>query len=91
LVITLEDICDPTRLALVVYNMQVGIVKQIENGQQITDRVVQVLEAARKAGSGLLHTPHVTTEGTHGCISVPHGDGMAKGQVGRRCHTLVLA
>jgi len=32
----LEDIWDPTRLALVVYDMQVGIVKQIENGQQIT-------------------------------------------------------
>ncbi len=36
-------------MALVVYDMQVGIVKQIENGQQITDRVPQVLEAARKA------------------------------------------
>ena len=47
---TLEDICDPTRLALVVYDMQVGIVKQIENGQRITDNVVQVLAAARKAG-----------------------------------------
>jgi hypothetical protein len=29
--------------------MQVGIVKQIENGQQIADRVLQVLEAARAA------------------------------------------
>jgi biuret amidohydrolase len=47
---TLEDICDPARLALIVYDMQVGIVKQIANSQQITDRVVQVLEAARKAG-----------------------------------------
>jgi biuret amidohydrolase len=47
---TLEDICDPTRLALVVYDMQVGIVKQIENGRQIPDKVVQVLEAARKVG-----------------------------------------
>ena len=44
---TLEDVCDPTRLALIVYDMQVGIVKQIENGQQITDRVVQVLEGIR--------------------------------------------
>ena len=44
---TLEDVCDPTRLALIVYDMQVGIVNQIENGQQITDRVRQVLEAAR--------------------------------------------
>ena len=24
---TLDDVCDPTRLALVVYDMQVGIVK----------------------------------------------------------------
>ena len=47
---TLDEVCDPARLALVVYDMQVGIVKQIENGQQITDKVVQVLAAARKAG-----------------------------------------
>ena len=31
---TLEDICDPTRLALVVYDMQVGIVKQIEKDRK---------------------------------------------------------
>jgi hypothetical protein len=47
---TLDDVCDPARLALVVYDMQVGIVKQIENGPEITERVVQVLEASRKAG-----------------------------------------
>lgn len=47
---TLDDICDPTRLALVVYDMQIGIVKQIENGQEIADRVLQVLAAARRAG-----------------------------------------
>jgi biuret amidohydrolase len=57
---TLEDICDPTRLALVVYDMQVGIVKQIENGQQITDRVVQVLEAARKARVRVFFTRHMS-------------------------------
>ena len=57
---TLEDICDPTRLALVVYDMQVGIVKQIENGQQITDRVVQVLQAARKAHVRVFFTRHMS-------------------------------
>lgn len=57
---TLDDICDPTRLALVVYDMQVGIVKQIENGQQITDRVVQVLEEARKAGIRVFFTRHMS-------------------------------
>jgi hypothetical protein len=30
---TLDDVCDPARLALVVYDMQVGILSQIENGQ----------------------------------------------------------
>jgi nicotinamidase-related amidase len=57
---TLEDICDPTRLALVIYDMQVGIVKQIENGQQITDRVVQVLAAARKVGIRVFFTRHMS-------------------------------
>jgi nicotinamidase-related amidase len=57
---TLADVCDPARLALVVYDMQVGIVKQIENGQQITGRVLQVLEAARKAGIRVFFTRHMS-------------------------------
>ena len=57
---TLDDVCDPTRLALVVYDMQVGIVKQIENGPQITERVLQVLEAARKAGIRVFFTRHMS-------------------------------
>src|ERR1700726_502306 len=57
---TLDDVCDPTRLALVVYDMQVGIVTQIENGQQVTDKVVQVLEAARQAGIRVFFTRHMS-------------------------------
>src|SRR5208283_9326 len=57
---TLDDVCDPTRLALIVYDMQVGIVKQIENGQQITDRVLQVLDAARKARIRVFFTRHMS-------------------------------
>ena len=56
----LEDVCDPTSLALIVYDMQVGIVSQIENGRQITDRVIQVLEAARKAGIRVFFTRHMS-------------------------------
>ncbi len=56
----LGDVLDPARLALVVYDMQVGIVKQIENGQQITDRVLQVLEAARKARIRVFFTRHMS-------------------------------
>jgi nicotinamidase-related amidase len=57
---TLEDICDPTRLALVVYDMQIGIVKQIENGQEIAEKVLQVLDAARTAGIRIFFTRHLS-------------------------------
>ncbi len=57
---TLDEICDPVRFALVVYDMQVGIVKQIENGPQITNRVLQVLEAARKARIRVFFTRHMS-------------------------------
>jgi nicotinamidase-related amidase len=57
---TLEEVCDPSRLALVVYDMQVGIVNQIENAPQITERVVQVLNAARAAGIRVFFTRHMS-------------------------------
>lgn len=57
---TLEDVCDPASLALVVYDMQVGIVSQIKNGREITDRVVQVLNAARNAGIRIFFTRHMS-------------------------------
>lgn len=57
---TLSDLCDPKRLALIVYDMQMGIVKQIANGTQITAKVVQVLEAARKAGIRVFFTRHMS-------------------------------
>jgi biuret amidohydrolase len=40
--------------------MHGGIVKQIENGQQITNKVVQVLEATRKAGAQVFFTRHMS-------------------------------
>jgi len=57
---TLEEVCKRTRLALIVYDMQVGIVSQIKNGPQITEKVVQVLNAARKAGIRVFFTRHMS-------------------------------
>ena len=57
---TLADVCDPTRLALVVYDMQVGILNQLENSRQITEKVIQVLETARKAGYRIFFTRHMS-------------------------------
>jgi biuret amidohydrolase len=57
---TLEDVCDPSTLALIVYDMQVGIVRQIANGSEITNRVLQVLNAARDAGVRVFFTRHLS-------------------------------
>jgi nicotinamidase-related amidase len=57
---TLEDVCDPKRLALIVYDMQMGIVNQIKNGAEITKKVVQVLDSARKAGVRVFFTRHMS-------------------------------
>lgn len=57
---TLDEVCNPTSLALVVYDMQVGIVNQIANRREITERVVQVVEAARKAGIRIFFTRHMS-------------------------------
>jgi len=57
---TLEDVCDPASLALIVYDMQVGIVKQVANGAEITARVLQVLEACRTAGIRVIFTRHMS-------------------------------
>src|SRR5271165_1494976 len=40
--------------------MQIGIVKQIANGQQFTEKVLQVLNAARSAGIRVFFTRHMS-------------------------------
>src|SRR5215469_11888054 len=57
---TLEDICDPSSLALIVYDMQIGIVRQIANGPEITTKIVRVLEAARSTGIRVFFTRHLS-------------------------------
>jgi biuret amidohydrolase len=57
---TLEEVCDPKRMALVVYDMQVGVLSQIKNGEQVIARVVQVLQAARTAGIRVFFSRHMS-------------------------------
>jgi nicotinamidase-related amidase len=57
---SLEDACDPERLALIVYDMQVGVVGQIADGPQVTGRVLQVLDTARQAGVRVVFTRHMS-------------------------------
>lgn len=56
----LDEIISPQNTALIVYDMQSGITKQIRNGQQITGRVAQVVAAARGAGVRTFFTRHMS-------------------------------
>src|SRR5437588_2040525 len=57
---TLEDVCDPRWTALLVYDMQVGILSQIKNSKQITSKVLEVLTAAREAGVRVFFSRHLS-------------------------------
>jgi biuret amidohydrolase len=57
---TLAEICDPDRMALVVYDMQVGILGQLADGPEVIGRVGRVLEAARQAGVRIFFSRYMT-------------------------------
>lgn len=57
---TLEEVCDPKKIALLVYDMQVGILSQIKKGDQVKGRVVEVLNAAREAGIRVFFFRHMS-------------------------------
>src|SRR5918911_1190382 len=57
---TLEDVCDPRRLALLVYDMQVGIVEHVPNPQATIAKVQAVLAVAREAGVRTFFSRHLS-------------------------------
>src|SRR5215470_9147646 len=56
----LAEACNPRRTALLVYDMQVGIIRQIPNGPEIVARVKLVLEAARAVGLRVFFMRHMS-------------------------------
>jgi nicotinamidase-related amidase len=57
---TLKEVCDPQRVALLVYDMQIGILSQIKNADQIMRQVLKVLTAAREAGVRVFFSRHLS-------------------------------
>jgi nicotinamidase-related amidase len=56
----LSDYCRPDRLALVVYDMQVGIARQMKNGPEIIAQVARVLDIARAQGFRIIFMRHLS-------------------------------
>jgi nicotinamidase-related amidase len=57
---TLQDLVHPQRTALLIYDMQVGIVPQIKDGADILTNVLTLLEAARRARIRTIFTRHMS-------------------------------
>ena len=57
---TVEDACDPATTALIVYDMQAGVVGQLPDAAQTIERVSGVLTAARAGGYPVFYTRHMS-------------------------------
>ncbi|AFY57719.1 nicotinamidase-like amidase [Rivularia sp. PCC 7116] len=59
---SLEEICHPNRMAILIYDMQVGIMNQLpkEKTQTITNNILKVLAAARKGGFRVFFCRHLS-------------------------------
>lgn len=57
---SLEDVCNPADMALLVYDMQVGIVSQVPDGPAIVARVQDALAIARGCGMRVCYTRHLS-------------------------------
>ena len=58
----LEEVCHPSKMALLVYDLQIGIMSQLpeEKGTQIKKQVLQVLQAARDGGFRIFFCRHLS-------------------------------
>ncbi|HEY1993853.1 MAG TPA: isochorismatase family cysteine hydrolase [Edaphobacter sp.] len=57
---TLQELIHPQRTAVLIYDMQVGVVPQLKNGADILAKVLTLLEATRRAGIRTIFTRHMS-------------------------------
>ena len=57
---TLEEVCDPRRMALLVYDMLEGIIRHVPDAEAFVGRVARVVEAARGAGVPVVFARHLS-------------------------------
>lgn len=58
---TIEEACDPAATALIVYDMQAGVLRQLpDSGAEAARRVSTVLSAARAGGYPVFFTRHMS-------------------------------
>ena len=55
----LEQLADPSRTAVIIYDMQLGIISQIEEGPAVLKRCMELVAAARESGYRIFFTRHM--------------------------------
>jgi biuret amidohydrolase len=57
---SLEEVCDPRQMALLVYDMQAGICSQVKNSARIISQITRLIAACRAAGVRVVYTRHLS-------------------------------
>src|SRR5260370_26024944 len=57
---SLAEIVQPSATALVIYDMQTGILRQMPQGQEVLQRVLRLLDLARSAGLRIIFMRHMS-------------------------------
>jgi isochorismate hydrolase len=78
---SLEEACDSRRLALLIYDMQVGICQQVSCGSAITEACRRLRDRCRAAGVPVAYSRHLSLP-TH--WMGPFQTRMAIGMAARR-------
>jgi nicotinamidase-related amidase len=54
-----KQLADPSRTAIIIYDMQVGIISQIEEGTTVLKKCLELVAAARQSGYRIFFTRHM--------------------------------
>lgn len=57
---TLADVCRPDRMALLVYDMQVGILRQVPDSRALLPAAMRAIAAARRSGMRIVYMRHTS-------------------------------
>src|SRR3712207_1339182 len=62
---TVSEMCGATTSAVLVYDVQVGILAHVQDRERLVARIGAVLQAARASGVPVLYVRHVSLPPTH--------------------------
>ena len=62
---TVAEMCSPSSTAVLVYDVQAGIMSHVADRDGVTARIMSVITAARQSGVPVIYVRHVSVPPTH--------------------------